>query len=297
MTAMTRRRTYLGSRRAPVRGPTRPKIAFLIAASALALVVAGCGSSSKHGHALKGTRVAGVASPSGAAKPKNGDLGQLSRVSLGISPHIKGIDNVPITQAIPALSGDLNQFWSQEFANSGVQWPTVQEQLVQSQPVQTACGKPIAPTDPAQLCDTSTAAVFYWTVPWMQQNVDTDPGGANLAVNMAYMYGLLVQDLFGFTKQVQSGQLSVSQYEEQSFCLSGVYARSLDNRRLLEQADFTTINGWLKAIAPRPAPGSGQATGQQIASAFVAGFQSGAPSACGVSGGTTTTTTTTTTGT
>lgn len=227
-----------------------------------------------------------MASSKSAVAPKKGDLAQLTRVSKGLSPQIKGIDNVAITQAIPALSGDLNTFWSHEFASSGVQWPKVEEELVESQPVQTTCNRTVSPTaGPWQLCFGSgpgATYTFYWPVPWMQQNVDTDPGGVNLTLGMAGQYSDAVLDLFGFFGQLQSGHITASQFDQQNFCLTGIYARSLNDRNLFEQADIPTVNKWIRTLAGSSASSQGQATGQQEAGAFVAGFKSGSPATCGV---------------
>jgi predicted metalloprotease len=275
------------------------------AAGALAAFgLAACGSSSHkttttstsstHAVAAHGTPVPGVPSPSGAIAAKSAGLAKLKVVSKGVSAHIKGLDNVPIAQAIPTVSGDLNHFWSGEFANSGVQWPTANDVLVQSSPVQTPCSsKPtIAPTDPMFVCASQTTANFYWPVQWMQQNVDTDPGGVTLSLSMSGQYSFVVQDLFGFFKQLQSGQMSLAQWEQQNVCLTGLYARSVNDRGLFEQADVSAFKSWLSTISGGSA--SGAATNQQLSQAFGAGYNGGSPSACGVGGSGTPTTTTTT---
>jgi predicted metalloprotease len=262
------------------------------------MAIAGCGGSGHSSTTTKGqahaatgkpTKVAGVASPQNAVPASRAKLSKLVHVTRGASPHIQGLDNAPITQAIPTLSADLNQFWSQEFATSGVQWPTVDDNLVQNSSVSTPCSKKssIAPSDPMFLCYSSSAVNFYWTIPWMQTNVDTDPGGVNLALGMASMYADVVQTLFGYYQQVQGGQMSETQYQEQNLCLAGVYAASLNNRRLFEQSDVQTIKNWLGALSG--GTGSGSAGSQQLAAAFGTGFQSGSPAACGVQAATGTT--------
>ncbi len=279
-----------------------------------ALALAACGSSSSSNSssstttakttsaavAAKGTPVRGVASPKGAVSPKSVTLAKLVAVHQGLSARLKGLDNVPIAQAIPTLSGDLNQFWSQEFAKSGVQWPTSQDVLVQGSSVQTPCSShpTVAPTDPMLVCAGTQTAYFYWTVPWMQQNVDTDPGGVTLALAMAGQYAFDVQDLFSQATSSNGGQLSLAQQEQQNICLTGIYAKSVNDRGLIEQADLTAFKGWLNTI--NGGSDAGAATNQQLTQAFAAGYNSGMPSSCGVgSSGTQTTptspTTTTTT--
>ncbi len=284
-------------------------VSSLVVASAFAVALAGCGSSSSssttststtssttQAAASKATVVKGTPSPAGAVAPSKAGLAKLKPVPKGVrfSPHLKGLDNVPITQAIPVLSGDMNAFWSQEFANSGVQWPTVQDVLVQTSPASTQCSDhpTVAPTDPMLLCY-GPPATFFWTIPWMQQNVDTDAANVNLLLGMASMYGYAVQDLFGVYKQVQAGQVTNGQVEQQDLCLAGIYARSVDQRGLFESADINTVNKWLSSLQGDSS--SGGATAQQLQQAFVAGYNSGMPSTCGVQGGGGTPTTPTTT--
>lgn len=287
---------------------------FLIAASALVAVLAGCGSSSSSSSSSATssattsaasaassssaaappatTTVPGTAAPSGAESPKQAGLKKLVVVHLPkFTAHIVGLDNAPITTAIPLVSTDLNKFWSTEFANSGVTWPTVQDVLVSNAPVQSqACGITVNPTDEMQLCYDGSTATFYWTVPWMQQNLDTDPGGVNLSMGMSAAYSNAVLDLTGYYDQLKSGQITEAQWEQQNLCLSGIYARSLDERNLLEKADITTLQNFYNALS-----GDSQgATAQQMQSAFAAGFNSGSPATCLPSATSTTTTSATT---
>ena len=277
------------------RGGTRALLGLAVLA---AVAIAGCGGGGlthhggagghharAHAVAAKPTKVAGVPAPTGALPASRVHMTRLHAVHRGGSPRIQGLDNVAITQAIPMLSGDMNHFWSQEFASSGVQWPTVEDVLVQGSPVQTQCASrpTISPTDPWFLCAGSGTDTFYWTVPWMQQNVDTDSGGVNLALGMAGIYSDAVQDLFGFYQQLQSGSMTVAQWQQQNMCLTGVYAASLNSRRLFEQADAQTIANWLNALSGGGS--SGAATPTQLRQAFAAGFNSGTPGTCGVSGG------------
>ena len=268
-----------------------------IAACALAVFgLAACGGSShKTTSSVKGAHpVAGVASPKGAVPAKQAGLVKLVTVKTGLSPNISGLDNAPIMKAVITVSLDLNHFWSQEFASSGVQWPKTEQVLLssQAQPLTTPCGRTLAPTDPYDVCFSPTMTTFFWTLPWMQQNVDTDPGGVNLLLGMASLYSWEVQGLFGYFQQVQSGQITPAQAQEQNFCLAGIYAKSINDRRLFESADIPTINHWLATISG--GGGSGSATHQQLAGAFIAGLKSGAPATCGISGSTTTTSTTST---
>ena len=211
---------------------------LLMLGSGLAIVLAGCGSSSHSSSSSTTTSttaavivhpkpIPAVASPSGAISPRAAGLAKLHRVSRGVSAHLAGLGKLPLAQAIPEVSGDINHFWSQEFANSNVQWPQMQEVLVDQQSVQTQCsGRPtIAPTDPWYLCDGQQGGTFYWTVPWIQQNIATDQGGVNLAFNMAEMWSFHIQNLLGFTDQLQQGQMQKGQWAQQTMCLTGIYVK------------------------------------------------------------------------
>jgi predicted metalloprotease len=208
------------------------------------------------------------------------------------APHIAGVDGVPITQAIPAIAGDINGFWSHELANSGVQYPQAEEVLVQTSAVQDPCtNSAIAPGDPAAYCGQGSAGqpggavTFYWTVPWMQQNLDTDPGRVNLTFDMAQFWSLYVQDVIGSTNALSSGKMTKAQYAEQNSCLTGLYARSLANRQLIEKGDTQTANNWVSTLSSSAngitAP---DVTSAQLQQAFITGFQSGDPSRCASSG-------------
>jgi predicted metalloprotease len=206
-----------------------------------------------------------------------------------VTAHIVGLDNAPITTQIPLVSTDLNKFWSTEFANSGVSWPAVQDVLVSNTPAQSqACGITVNPTDPMQLCYDGTTATFYWTVPWMQQNIDTDPGGVNLSMGMSAAYSNAVLDLLGYFDQLKAGQITEAQWEQQNLCLTGIYARSLAARNLFEKADVPALQSFYNSLS-----GDSQgATAQQMQSAFAAGFNSGSPATCLPQNTTTTSTTT-----
>jgi hypothetical protein len=255
-----------------------------LSAAATALAVAGCGgahnatSASGTGQA-KPTLVNAVASPANALAPATlgpAGLAKLVRVQPGRGQGVRGLANLPITQAIPAISTRLNQFWSQEFARSGIRWEMVLEMLVRSSPVKTPCSSTISPTDQMYLCIGDAAGdTFYWTVPWMRQNVDTGAGRMNLALGMAALYSDVPLDLFGFKDRVSNGVETNSQWQQQKFCLTGVYAASLTERKLVQRAGLQTIDNYLSTSG-----GSGAATRQQLGRAFRTGFASGTPGTC-----------------
>jgi hypothetical protein len=295
---------------------TRGGVPALLAGSAITLALAGCGSSSSssstsststssaHAVAAHPHAIPAVASPAGAVAPAKAGLRRLRRVAkgAGFAAHLAGLGKLPLTQAVQEVSGDLNKFWSSEFASSGVQWPAMQDVIVDSSPVQTQCSSgraTVAPTEPWYLCDGSSGGTFYWTIPWMQQNVATDAGGVNLAFSMAEMWAFHIQNLFGFTAQLQSGSLPKGQWAQQSVCLTGIYVRSLSDRKLFEQGDQQTVQNFITSLSGVAGIGAPDVSSQQLQQAFSAGFNSGAPSTCGVSGnggGSGTATSTTTSG-
>ncbi len=318
--------TFPRACRARLRGrlssPARPGAAVLAAAAA-ALTLAACGSSSSSSSSSSSTSttsaaaapttttsasagtahpkpIPGAAMPSDAVPASKTTLAKLKRVGKGHGngAHLAGLGKLQLTQAVQEVSGDLNGFWSQEFASSGVQWPQMQDVIVDSSAVQTQCsGRPtISPSDPWYLCDGSSGGTFYWTIPWMQQNVATDSGGVNLAFNMAEMWSFHILNLFGFTTQLQQGSEPKADWAEQAVCLTGVYVHSLSQRQLFEQGDEQTADQFLTSLSGIGGITSPDVSSQELQQAFVAGFNSGAPSTCAVgsSGGQTQTTTTST---
>jgi predicted metalloprotease len=276
------------------------------AAGAVILALAGCGSSSSSSSttstsssatatssasaaaAVKATPkpIPGTASPASATPVAKAKLTKLRKVtkSAGNGAHLAGLGKLSLTQAVQEVSGDLNSFWSQEFASSGVQWPAMQDVIVDSSAVQTQCSgrATVAPTDPWYLCDSPSGGIFYWTIPWMQQNIDTDAGGVNLAFNMAELWSFHILNLFGFTSQLQSGSEPAADWAQQAVCLTGVYVYSLNQRKLFEQGDEQTVNTFITSLSAVNGITSPDVTGQQLQQAFVAGFNSGTPSTCDV---------------
>lgn len=229
-------------------------------------------------------------------------LKRLAKVPKGASfaPRVVGIDGTPTTNAIQFFASSLSQFWSTEFANSGVQWPRTQDVLVSTAPVQTQCSSRAteAPTDGMFLCTSGSGAsltyTFYWPVSNLQQNFDTDTGHAHLGLAMAEFWSVGLQDLFGSLQQVNHGQITKGAFAEQTLCLTGVYVRSIDSRGLLEQADLQTVANLVSAL-------SGTVTGitapdvttSELVQGFETGLNSGDPGSCGISASETTSSTTT----
>ena len=275
----------------------------------LAAVVAGCGSSSSSSSTSSTASTAtaatahlivikGTPSPAGAIKPSTAALAKLIHVnkSSALAPHIQGLSNLPLQQQISTLDGDINAFWSKVFAQSNVQWPQAQEAFVTSQPVQTQCSQrpTVGPNDPWYLCD----PVFYWPLPWMQQNI-APKGDVFLAFSVAIFWSFHVQNVLGFTQALQQGQMSKAQWANQTLCLTGLYIRTIGQRNLFEQGDTQAAQQFLASLQGVNGITAPDVSNQSLTQAFVAGYNSGDPATCGISnnggggggGGTTPTTT------
>ncbi len=292
--------------------------------SALALILAGCGSSSSSSSSSTSSAAssstssqvnAAKAHPSVVPAVPTPSSKQLTLKALGkvprgakFAPHIVGFSGIPIAQAIPTISADINKFWSGLAAKANVQWPQVQEVLVQGSPVQTNCsGKATeAPTDPVFICtaapNSQGQTTIYWPVTFLQQKVDTDPGRVNLALEESLVWALQVQNVTGALSGLQSGKGSKSGFAQENVCLAGVYVNSLNNRKMFEQGDSPALQSFYNNLTGTFGITSPDVTPQQLQSAFVTGFKTGDPSQCqsllgsggGGGGGSTTPSSTTT---
>jgi predicted metalloprotease len=301
----------------PIRRARSLGVASLLGAGALAVGIAGCGSSNKSSSSSSSSSsasasasntakahpsvVPAVASPSGAKALTS--LKQLPKVPRGTSlaPHIVGFSNVPIATVIPTISADINKFWSGLAAQANLQWPQVSETLVQTSPASTQCSSnpTVQPTDPIFICaaapNSGASTAIYWTVPFMQQKVDTDPGRVNLAFTMAMIWSFQVQNVTGALQALQSNQMTKGAFAQENVCLTGVYVNSLNDRKMFEQGDSTAVQNFLNNLTQTFGIGSPDVTPQQLQQAFIQGFNTGDPSQCasgGGGGGTTTTSTT-----
>jgi hypothetical protein len=268
----------------------------LLATGIAVIALTGCGSSSSSSSHTSSTSAAtphprtipSASAATAGAKPDAGTLAKLRTVAKGghLTAHLGGLGKLSLTQATQVVSGDINKFWSQEFASSGVQWPPMQDVIVDTSAVSTQCSRStVAPTDSWYLCDSTSGGTFYWTIPWMQQNIATDQGGVNLAFSMAELWSFHILNLVGATDQLQSGKLSSGAWAQGAACLTGIYARSLSDRKLFEQGDQQTVQAFVQALSSIGGIGSPDVSGQQLQQAFVAGFNSGQPSGCGIGSG------------
>lgn len=288
--------------------PSLRRISGLLTAGLAILAVAGCGSSSSSSTVTSSSStpasstsssqsaaaaqlkpIAAVAGRPGAAKAGPGTLTKLHRVAKGTGPqaHLGGLGKLQLTQAVQVVSSDLNKFWSGQFASANIQWPPMQDAIVSSSPVSTQCQRStVAPSDPWYLCDAPNGGTFYWTIPWMQQNIATDQGGVNLAFDMAELWSFHILNLVGATSQLQSGSLPKAQWAQAAVCVTGIYVRSLSDRKLFEQGDQQTVTQFIQALSSVGGIGSPDVSSAQLQQAFTTGFKSGQPSGCGIGSGT-----------
>jgi predicted metalloprotease len=220
-----------------------------------------------------------VPSPAGAKAATPSSLKNLGTVAKAGGPaaHIKGLSGQPVATQVSALDADLNQFWSKVFANSKLQWPQTKEAIVQSAPVQTGCSgtATIAPTDPPLLCKN----VFFWTVPWLEQHVNPQ-GGVQLALVASMLWSLYAEDALGNTKGLQQGQVTKTQWGNQSLCFTGIWFRTLSTRNLFEPGDTQVAAKFLGSLTGVDQVTAPDVTPQSLSKAFIDGYNRGSFASC-----------------
>jgi len=291
----------------------------LVAAGAACatLALAGCGSSSSSSSSTGASSSSSSSSAAAAAnatpikglkttgsKPAaQATLAALPKAQKGLTAQIQGVAGQPLSQQITTIDGDINNFWGQLFNKAGLQWPSMKQSLVSSGTVSAPdCQNDttISATDPWRLCDSASGGTFYFPLTWVAQNVATDQGGVNLLLGMAELWSNHVENLLGVTQAAESGKIQPAGYAEINVCLSGVYAYSVNERKLFQTGDQQTFQSWFQQMSPEFTDVSASdVSTQQLQQAFQAGFKSGNPGTClpsnGGGGGTTSQTGTQTT--
>jgi predicted metalloprotease len=295
------------------RAGTIHRCLFAAGAACVTLALAGCGSSSSSSSTTSASSTSSSTSAAAAAgtahsitikglkttgsKPAaNATLTALPKAQKGLTAQIQGVAGQPLSQQITTIDGDINNFWGQLFNKAGLQWPSMKQSLVSSGTVSAPdCQNDttISATDPWRLCDSSSGGTFYFPLTWVGQNVATDQGGVNLLLGMAELWSNHVENLLGVTQAAQSGKIPPAGYAEINVCLSGVYAYSVNDRKLFQAGDQQTFQSWFQQMSPEFTDVSSQdVSTQQLQQAFEAGFKSGNPGTClpsngGGGGGTT----------
>ena len=292
------------------RAGTRHRL-LAAAAACATLALAGCGSSSSS--SSSSTTSTKAAAPSaqlttikgvtatGHKTPVHLTLAALPSAQKGPTAQIVGVAGQPLSQQITTIDGDINSFWGALFNKAKLQWPSMQQSIVASGTVQAPnCQNDttITPTDPWRLCDSPSGGTFYFPLTWVGQNVATDQGGVNLLLGMGELWSNHVENLLGVTTAAQDGKIQPAEYAEINVCLTGVYAYSVNGRKLFQAGDAQTFQTWFEQMSPEFTDVSAQdVSTQQLQQAFLTGFKSGAPGSClsssGGGGGTTSQTGTT----
>jgi predicted metalloprotease len=275
---------------------------LLVAGAACAtLALAGCGSSSSSSSTTSASSTSSSTSAVAAAatartttitgleatgsKPAaNATLAALPKAEKGVIAQIQGVAGQPLSQQITTIDGDINSFWGQLFNKAGIKWPSMQQSILASGTAQAPdcqSDQTITATDPWRLCDSPSGGTFYFPLTWVGQNVATDQGGVNLLLGTAELWSNHVENLLGVTQAAQNGQIQPADYAEINVCLSGVYAYSVNERKLFEAGDQQTFQNWYQQMSPEFTDVSAQdVSAQQLQQAFAAGLKTGDPSTC-----------------
>jgi predicted metalloprotease len=273
---------------------------MLLAAATLigGAFLAGCGSSSKpteHNASTATTATAhviairgGVATPAGASKPTPASLAKLARIGKGsgVTPHFAGANNhAPLETQIQELDVDLNNFWSKVFAESNIQWPEAKEGFVGASAVKTECENTVAPTGPPSICNSTV----YWPLPFMEQQVVPQGKGA-LGIDVAISWSFVVQNVLGFHQALEEKKVEQGEFAKQNLCLTGLYVRSVADRKLFEAGEEEAAIKFLAAgLDNLTEPGVNK---HELGEAFLNGVRSGMASTCGIPSSSPTPTTT-----
>jgi Putative neutral zinc metallopeptidase len=248
----------------------------LIFALVAALAATGCGSSKKKTSRTgptptpaaknKQLKAPATTQPASASKKPNkktiATLLQTKKPGKGKSPQLKGLEGKSIEEKLQIFANDIGGFWQQAFSGTQVQFQPVTVNLI-TQPQQTGCGT-LQPTGQFTTYYCSADHTVNLSVPELT-TVSQDPryGDAVVAADVAVSFGFHVEAVTGIRTK-QSDQANA----ETAFCLSGVWAYTVQARGLFDPGDVDKIAS------------NFQGNTAAFANAFNVGLTTGDPSKC-----------------
>jgi predicted metalloprotease len=263
-------------------------MAVLVAAVTLGLL-AGCGDDNNGDDPVASTGTSATTTQAAAAQPKaigaavpgsKGTTADLAKLPAAPEPSevktkIKGVSDKSTAQALDILDQDLFNFWGAMFTQAKLEWPAMKTLTVTKKPAATDCKTQVGPDDPPALCGDT----FYWGITWFEQNI-APLGDAAVGIEVSIFWSLHVQDLLGFTKALSDGKMSKADYGNQTLCLSGLWAHSVNERKFFEKGDAEEVIAQIQNISSIDSIKAPDITPESLGNAFAAGLDSGSPRTC-----------------
>jgi Putative neutral zinc metallopeptidase len=265
---------------------------LFLAVSLTAIVIPGCGSSSRSSTHATSTTPPAVARTSGTTrrlagttqgvKAKVADLKRLVGVRRsGPRAHLLGVANLSPSDKLIALAQNSNSYWLTIFKLSNLQLPAASVNVVDQVPA--TCGSTqISSTDGPVYCAADQSIDL--PLAYMQKNIQPI-GDAAMALVVSDLYGYHVENAVG---AFNSGAgITPANLEQIDACFSGTYfenwlAPSPNHPIHVSAGDQRAVDQLLagQAAAPGTPAGPGVVTADQLTAAFNKGAISAHPKAC-----------------
>ena len=191
------------------------------------------------------------------------------------------------------VTEDVDRYWTSAFADAGLEEPRVgYSWLPPGAVAQTACGPlnestaAYCPGDDTiyiseRFADAIHAGALDRALPGSSQGYGGTLGDFSVAYIVAHEYAHQVQDELGYYDRY-GGRLPTMAFELQADCYAGVWARSADDEGRLEAGDVQEALDAALAVGDFDTASPGHhGTPEQRREAWVTGFESGEPDACG----------------
>jgi predicted metalloprotease len=205
--------------------------------------------------------------------------------------RIVGTSDLSIEQYLEVVIKDVADFWARSFQGAGYQFNTISYAIVNAgnEPISAGCGVGnlnSAGTDQAGnfygpfYCPNDNTV--YLPAGWLEGAYGAGGGDFAVAFVEAHEVGHHIQNLLGTLGAKQAGQLTSKQVELQADCFAGVWARTIENRNLLESNDLdeaVRLAGQLGDVPGTPLEQE-HGTNQERVAAFSNGFQTGDGRSC-----------------